>query len=562
MSFISDWGRRLARFLSNFQDVPASTVVPDQFQIFDGVDYSMPLPVRIPAGSSAADIESVREAAVKEAVSTYHFQFDSPYSTKENLNLYPIADPLREWDIATRVEILRRCHLAWERNPLANASVAFTTLFAVGNGLTVTYLNDAVEEVLEEFRKNENNAVDEYEKSLCNDLQLDGENLVRFFKNADGDTEIVPIKPWELLWIESDKDNPKRVINYHVRQEKTNGTPGDYEQNEEDIPAAEVLHKTINKKSYEQRGRPELFRILPWLKAYKDWLENRARQNHWRGSLLWWIKLIGGTGQQVLNKRAQYKQPPSPGSLIITNDKEEWSAVENRSNANDVSEDGRQIKMMIAVGARKPEYMLSDGANANLASSTSQQLPALRSFSEFQDLQVELWTAIYRRVIENKIASGVLSEEVEEQDQEGSAVREEINPKRRRIEEPPDPNEPTLPKQGPVKKIKAIEAFVVSGPDLESADIKNLADALQIAVNNEWVSNGTAAQQMGFDYRIEQKKIKRELVQQRDEAYQGLRPTSPFDPMNQQNGDNQNGGQQNGNSQGTGSQSNKQPASG
>ena len=27
--------------------------------------------------------------------------------------------------------------------------------------------------------------------------------------------------------------------------------------------------------------------VLPWLKAYWDWMEDRARQNHWRGSLLW-----------------------------------------------------------------------------------------------------------------------------------------------------------------------------------------------------------------------------------------------------------------------------------
>ena len=470
---------------------PGGAVTPNtQTFIDDGVDYSLPLVV--PEWATPEQKAQIVQTYIAEAESTFHFQFDRPYRYSENLSQFPTADPLREWDFVTRRAVLARCHMAWERNPLANAAIALTTYFSVGDGLTITYRNEQVEKILEEFRLNPENAVQQYEKSFCNDLQLDGELFIRFFKGKDEDGQIViaPLPPWEIDWIRTERGFRKRVEGYHQLGGQTDGTPGDYEAIDDEIPAANVLHIAINQCSYETRGRPELFRILPWLRAYKDWLEGRARQNHWRGAILWLVKLIGGTPGQVAAKRSQYRQPPSPGSLVVTNDKEEWSELSNKVGAADVSEDGRQIKMMTAIGAQMPEYMLSDGANANLASATAQQLPALRKFSHFQDIMLwQVWQPIYQRVLENAIEAGLLPEEVEEQDAEGESI---------------------LDADGASKRIPVIEAFDLAAPELEEEDPKTLAEALKIAVGYKWASNETASGRMGFDWQIEQKKIKRE----------------------------------------------------
>ncbi len=284
----------------------------------------------------------------------------------------------------TRREILMRTHMAIERNPIAKRAVHTVTLFSMGEGLTVTYYNKEVGAIVEAFRTNPENAVEKQEKALLDTLQVDGELFIRFYKgDGDGQTLINPLKPWEIWWIETERGFPKRPVSYHWYSLSTNYKPGDLQIIIEDIPSEDVLHVTINSLAYEQRGRPELFAALPWLKGYKDWLENRARQNFWRGALLWWVKLIGGQPAQVTAKRNQYKMPPPPGSIVVTNDKEEWTAIENKANANDVAEDGRQIKMMSAVNFGLPEYMLSDGQNANLASASAQQLPALRTFAEY-----------------------------------------------------------------------------------------------------------------------------------------------------------------------------------
>ena len=495
--------RALARLLATlFESEPAGGLVPDrQFAIDDGVNYGLPLV--LPGWATAEQKEKLIKAAVAEANAQYGFQFDRPNLYSENLSQFPTADPLREWDHQTRREVISRSHLAHERNPMANAAVEITTLFAMGDGLTISYRNADVEALLEAFRANEENAVERYEKQFCSDLQVDGELFIRFFSEA-GSTVIVSVPPWEIDWIRCERGFKRRPQVYHRLGEESNGEPGDYEHINAEIPADEILHVAINNHAYETRGRPELFRILPWLKAYKDWLEGRARQNHWRGGLLWDVTLKGATPGQVAAKRAQYKQPPSPGSLVIHNDNEMWGAIENKVGASDVSEDGRQIKLMGAVGKKLPEYMLSDGENANLASATAQQLPALRMFSDFQDILVgQVWKPIYKRVIENAITAGILDEWVEEHDAEGDPILD-------------DAGQPTL--------VRAVEAFSLSAPELESTDPKNLSEAMAVAEQRGWASRETAATRMGFDYRLEQKKIAREESEKEQAAMQGRGP--------------------------------------
>lgn len=487
----------------------------------DGVNYELPefrLPQRepaivIPAELQASDQAQVRQKYINdkltEAGVDFHFQFDSPYNQKppENLSSPVFAIPLREWTWQARRQVTERTHMAYERNPMAKRAVKTITQFSMGSGLTLTYRNEDVERVLEEFRANVENCVEQYEKEFCNDLQVDGELFIRFFDDTDGQTVIVPLLPWEIAWVKTDPNFIKRVEDYHRQGFVSNGVPGDYQYVVDDIPAADVLHVAINKHSYEQRGRSDLFAILPWLRAYKDWLEDRARQNHWRGAMLLDLSLEGGTPTQVATKRAQMKQPPPPGSVYIHNDKETMEYKDSKINANDAAEDGRQVKLMTAVGAGLPEYMLADGANANLASATAQQLPALRTFGEYQDINVnQIWRPIYRRVLENAIAKGTLTEMVDEQDGEGLPIAE----------------------GGKNKQIKAIDAFDAKAPELESDDPKTLAEALVLAENQEWASKETAAGQAGFDYRVEKRKLKAQKEEQAKETQerraQGLEP--------------------------------------
>ena len=202
-------------------------------------------------------------------------------------------------------------------------------------------------------------------------------------------------------------------------------------------------------------------------------------------------------------------------------------------------EDGRAIKNMAITGMRMAEYMFADGENANLATATAQQLPALTRFEGYQRTLIEqLWYPLFKNVLQIAIDAGILKDEVEEQDEEGEPIREEPEiddaPKMQTItpgsKDGVNPGMqmpvPTV-KETPPKTVKTLEAFEVTYEPVNDTDPKTLADALSIAVQNEWISNQTATKEMGYDFYYEQKLIKRERQNVTKEMAAGLRPIPP-----------------------------------
>jgi xanthosine utilization system XapX-like protein len=94
---------------------------------------------------------------------------------------------------------------------------------------------------------------------------------------------------------------------------------------------------------------------------------------------------------------------------------------------------------------------------------------------------------------------------------------------------PPMVTPPALPRRRKAKKILAVEAFEVKAAELEQDDPKTLAEALQIAVGNEWASGETAATRLGFDPMVEKKKIEQERAEGITRYWQGKGGTPPVE---------------------------------
>jgi len=494
--------RRLLKRLRGWLRPPSWTesaiITAPESRIEDGVDYRRPLMV-------PSDVQQQGQEAVTrylmESEQLYRGPFDMPYRSAQDMPMVPITDdPLREWDYQTRKYVLTNCHAAYQRNPVAKRAVNVTRQFAVGKGHTVKTQNTKVQEIIDAFRENPENNILEYERTFLQDLIVDGELFIRFVAgkgDTEGETAIVPTPPWYVREIKTDPEFFRRIESYKLEY----NNPQTGEPVKMEVKPEDMLHVPINNHSYELRGRPDLYAILPWLKAYKDWLEDRHRQNKWRGALLWGVKIIGAAAGVIGAKVAQYRKPPTPGSIVVHSEKEEWSVMSNPVAANDASEDGRQFRMMAATGMDLPEFMLGDGENANLATATAQQLPSLWKFTDAQEIMKErVWTSIYKRVIQNAVAAGLLTETVTVEDADG---------------------DPILDTNGEKQTVDAIKAFSVSYYDLLASDPKTLAEALTLAVSAEWCSNETAAERMDFDWQLEKKRIANEKEQKRSEGAQG-----------------------------------------
>ncbi len=451
-------------------------------------------------------------ATLVEATPPFQAQFATPYAQGAPVFEVGRVNPLLEWNWVTRRYVLEQCHIAWERNPLAAAIVGYYTTFAVQNGFTLTCQNKQVGDLLNAFIDNPYNAIRELDKSLVSSLWIDGEIFIRFFEGGgdaggeSGETVIVPLRPWGVQWIHADPDNWRNVISYRYSTSISDGSGLGWKVYLEDVDAGEVLHVAINRLPYEQRGRPELFKILPYLSAYKRWLEDRARQNAFRGGVLD-VTLSNATPGQVAGKIASYRKPAMAGSVFVHNDNEVIQVLQQLVGASDAAEDGRRILLMIAAGAGLPEYFLADGANANLASTTSQALPAMRKFADVQDIMAnQLWRPVFKRVIQSAVDAGVIPEYVECQHPNGEADTELDG----------TPKEP----------LKAVDAFDITYTDLESTDITATINAILSTVNAGLMSDQTASALLPWDleYRKEQENIDSEQMRRANAMLSGQRP--------------------------------------
>jgi hypothetical protein len=99
--------------------------------------------------------------------------------------------------------------------------------------------------------------------------------------------------------------------------------------------------------------------------------------------------------------------------VLIHNEAETWSAVEPNINSNDASEDGRAIKLMVAVGATLPEHYLADGDNGNRATASEMSLPTLLKFKRRQKIIRYMLCIIIDRVIAEAQKAGKLGPRID-----------------------------------------------------------------------------------------------------------------------------------------------------
>lgn len=367
------------------------------------------------------------------------------------------------------LEIHQQAYEAYNANPLAFAIIELTTSFVLGEGITVSANNKRVQQVLDAFWDHPENRMEERVYSLCTELALYGEVFVHYFVNPfDGSVIIRQIDPSLIDQIETDPEDIEKPLRYHRRpigqtMSATSGDPSSFDptkpmdiQGQWFVAGKEVLHVAINKVSNAKRGKSDLATLLPWLRRYKDWLTDRVRINKYKAAFLWDVTLTGADKTVIDRKKMEYAYPPEPGSVIFHNEAEKWTAVQPQINANDASEDGRQIKLMVAVGATLPEHYLADGDNGNRATATEMSLPTLLKFKRRQRIIKYMLQRILDRVIEEAMKAGRLGPRVD-------------------------------------------TSYEITFPEIDSGEHNVLAQgmnwllpALQIAKNQGWISDATA----------------------------------------------------------------------
>jgi hypothetical protein len=335
---------------------------------------------------------------------------------------------------STFLELHNQCYEAYNSNPLAFAIIEMTTAFVLGKGVKVVAKSPRVQKVIDSFWNDPDNHMESRVDQLCTELSIYGEHYIRFFVNRfDGTVKIRFIDPSIIDQVDCDPDDIEKHLRYHRRPigpsptqtlDATSGTldygalsgMNNYDPTMQGVwfeAGKEVIQVAINKASNAKRGKSDLATLLPWLRRYKDWLTDRVRINKYKAAFLWDVTLKGADQKAVKRKQMEYAYPPEPGSVIIHNEAEEWNAVKPEINAQEAAQDGRQIKLMIAVGALLPEHYLSDGSVATRATAAEMGLPTLLKFQRRQRILKDCLRKVLDRVLVEAQRVGKLSKSLD-----------------------------------------------------------------------------------------------------------------------------------------------------
>ncbi len=258
---------------------------------------------------------------------------------------------------------------AWRKNPLARRIVGLITSYVVGAGIRVSAQSPQLQRFIAEFWNHPRNQMDFRVNDWCDELSRSGELFPVLFTNQiDGMSYVRAIPASqieEVRWRDGDYEEELRYreTTGPAEQEKWWLSPVGDEEHEQIHPW--MLHYAVNCPVGAVRGESDLAAILPWLRRYNLWLEDRVRLNAAVRAFLW---IVTAPRRLISDLKEQYRKPPEPGSVIIAEEGESWQAVAPNLNARDAAADGRAIRWMIAAGGPGTSLVdFGEGEDANLA---------------------------------------------------------------------------------------------------------------------------------------------------------------------------------------------------
>jgi hypothetical protein len=302
---------------------------------------------------------------------------------------------------------------AWRTNPLAFRIVSLTTDYVVGSGIQISSPVAYVDRFVSEFWQHRQNRMGMRIYSWCDELTRAGELFVVLFTNpADGMSYVRTIPAVKVDRVEVDEEDLERGLRYH---ELRNDDPiqgrwwAGWETAKEDLETPVMLHYGVNRAVGCVRGQGDLVPILPWLRRYREWLEDRVRVNRYKNAFLWHVKLEGAGPGDIESKQGQYSKPPSPGSVIVTDETEEWSPVQPKIQAEDVKDDGKALRLMVAAGAGIPLHYLAEGETATRTTAREMVGPTVRHYEHRQRFFCKLLVDVIEKAAYRARVAGRLS---------------------------------------------------------------------------------------------------------------------------------------------------------
>lgn len=297
-----------------------------------------------------------------------------------------------EWNFQKQRLMFERSHEECQKG-IGKAIKDITTNFVLGDGIGFEYTDIKIEDI--KVRETiystlwkiwQDSNFDQKQYTISDFAVERGEVFVKISQDKEKvifDVEV--IDPWEIT--DYVYDPKTRKVKAWIRDYYRNGQPVTNEPLlvEGGIdPFTQcpytIKHYKFNVSDTIIRGRSDIYSVLYWIKIYNDFLKCRSRVNRFRSSVAWHKQIEGG--DRAISKGATKIQRPFPaGSVVVSDAKTTFKAIESKIQAGDVKDDGDSFKIIIASAIQIPHHWLfGSGENTNLATAKNMSAVPKRKF--------------------------------------------------------------------------------------------------------------------------------------------------------------------------------------
>lgn len=323
-----------------------------------------------------------------------------------------------------REEIQQQALEAWRVNPLARRIVGLTSQYVVGGGVTTSCPHAATASFLKSFWEHPLNrlAIRVYE--WCDELTRSGNLFLLLTTDASGMSYVRAIPAMQVKEIRSRPNDLDQELSFEMQPNWNMSCSHGQSTTLEDAKSpleAEIwpaydaqaetlnsdgsykpvmLHYAINRPVGAQWGESDLAPVLRWLSRYAAWLEDRARLNRYRTAFLYIVHAkFSSEAERRVRQSALNAAPPSPGSILVTDDNETWEALHPRLESDDAAQDGLALKKMLAAGAGIPMHFLAEPEGSTRTTAEAAGGPTYRHFEQRQRFFLWLLTDLLHAVV-------------------------------------------------------------------------------------------------------------------------------------------------------------------
>lgn len=323
------------------------------------------------------------------------------------------SDSTRDLSPMTQQKMQKIAHYLWEQNLLGNRLIELPVAYLLAEGVKLIVTDPDNQKTLDRFWKDPINEMDLKLTKKVREMSIFGEQCWPAFVNDhDGMVRLGYLDPVRIQTVVKDPDNPEQVIGIVTTKDKKgkarryrsiiNGDETVFTARTREIRQSfidgDAFYFNINDLSSGTRGRSDLLAPADWLDEYDQFLFGEAERNRFLRAFIWDVTLKGATPEEV-KRRAKEISAPSPGSVRVHNDSEEWSAETPDIKADDSTAAAGLIRNHVLGGATIPADWFAGTGRTSEAGSTEMSEPTFKTLSMRQRIWKHILESVGRYVL-------------------------------------------------------------------------------------------------------------------------------------------------------------------